>query len=73
MLSEEKGLPYTDHQVIYDQKQELTIKHCSSVGADGVIYVVVETEDVVDWYYYNRDGSTVEMCGNGARCVVQWA
>ena len=24
------------------------------------------------WRYYNRDGSTVEMCGNGARCVSKF-
>ena len=31
MLSEEKGLPYTDHQEIYNSKQELTIKHFSNI------------------------------------------
>jgi diaminopimelate epimerase len=26
----------------------------------------------VRWTYYNQDGSCVEMCGNGLRCVGQW-
>ena len=31
MLSEEKGLPYTDHQNIYDKKQRLTIQRFSEI------------------------------------------
>lgn len=44
-------------------------KRGKSVGADGVI--VVDTE-FLKWHYYNSDGKSVEMCGNGARCVVQY-
>ena len=44
-----------------------------SVGADGVIFVNSgETQSEVEWEYYNRDGSNVEMCGNGARCVAKY-
>ena len=44
-----------------------------SVGADGVIFV--ENSEKVDfkWDFYNADGSSAEMCGNGARCVAQYA
>ena len=44
-----------------------------SVGADGVI--LVENGEKVDfkWRFYNSDGSTAEMCGNGARCVARFA
>ncbi len=44
-----------------------------SVGADGVI--LVEDSDTVDfkWRFFNSDGSTAEMCGNGARCVARFA
>ena len=24
------------------------------------------------WDFYNSDGSNVEMCGNGARCVAKY-
>ncbi len=44
-----------------------------SVGADGLI--LVEDSDRVDfkWRFFNADGSTAEMCGNGARCVARFA
>jgi HAD superfamily hydrolase (TIGR01509 family) len=34
MLSDEKGLPYSAHQEIYDKKQELTIYHFSKIPTD---------------------------------------
>jgi len=44
-----------------------------SVGADGVI--LVERSDRADfrWRFFNADGSEVEMCGNGGRCVARFA
>jgi diaminopimelate epimerase len=44
-----------------------------SVGADGLI--LVEKSESVDfkWHFFNSDGSTAEMCGNGARCVARFA
>ena len=56
--------------------QDFIAKVCRrkmSVGADGVI--LVEPSDTVDfkWRFYNSDGSTAEMCGNGARCVSRFA
>ena len=44
-----------------------------SIGADGVIFI--ENSDKADfkWDFYNSDGSIAEMCGNGARCVAQYA
>ena len=42
------------------------------IGADGVI--LVEKSDEADCFmnYYNSDGSIVEMCGNGVRCVAKF-
>lgn len=42
-------------------------------GADGLI--LVEDSDVADFAmaYYNSDGTTGMMCGNGGRCVVAFA
>jgi diaminopimelate epimerase len=46
-----------------------------SIGADGLIFVqrINDKPNTIYWEYYNSDGSNVEMCGNGARCVVQYA
>ena len=47
------------------------------IGADGIIVLRNPTRGVtgVDFrmLYYNADGSTGEMCGNGARCLVKFA
>lgn len=42
------------------------------VGADGVI--LVESSDQADTFmnYINSDGSVVEMCGNGIRCIAKF-
>lgn len=41
------------------------------VGADGVLVVTVG--DPIRMEYWNADGSTAEMCGNGLRCVARYA
>ena len=57
-------------------KRDLVSKICIpkiSVGADGVIFI--ENSEKVDfkWDFYNGDGSSAEMCGNGGRCVARYA
>lgn len=44
-----------------------------SVGADGVI--LIEGSETADfrWRFFNADGSSAEMCGNGARCAARFA
>ena len=44
-----------------------------SVGADGLI--LIENDDEADfrWSFFNADGSTAEMCGNGGRCAARLA
>jgi diaminopimelate epimerase len=44
------------------------------IGADGVILLVPPKSTQADWAweFYNSDGSTGEMCGNGARCFAQF-
>jgi len=45
-----------------------------SVSADGVILVEEprDPENDFRWRFFNADGSTAEMCGNGARCAVRF-
>lgn len=59
-----------------NQKREFVKKVCvpkMSVGADGVIFI--ENSDKADfrWDFYNSDGGSAEMCGNGGRCVARYA
>ena len=44
------------------------------VGADGLILVRPATVPGADYFmlYYNADGTTAEMCGNGVRCFVKY-
>ena len=44
-----------------------------SVGADGVIFVENSEQADIKWDFYNGDGSSAEMCGNGGRCVARYA
>lgn len=45
----------------------------AGVGADGVI--VLRPSDKADFFmdYWNSDGSSAEMCGNGIRCLAKYA
>ena len=57
-------------------KRDFVRKVCTpkvSIGADGVIFI--ENSDKADfrWDFFNADGSSAEMCGNGGRCVARYA
>lgn len=44
------------------------------VGADGLIIPKTDTSDTdIGWYFFNSDGSTAQMCGNGMRCFAKYA
>ena len=60
---------------------ELAKKICDrnfGVGADGMIIPDLtlsgDGDEVADigWYFYNSDGSTAQMCGNGMRCFAKY-
>lgn len=43
------------------------------VGADGMIIPKSESKNAdISWYFYNSDGSTAQMCGNGMRCFAKY-
>lgn len=55
---------------------EAAIKLCDrnfGIGADGLIIPNVNTEETdIGWYFYNSDGTTAQMCGNGMRCFAKY-
>ena len=59
MLSEEKGLPYTDHQQIYDEKQRLTIHNFSQIQTNERMREVFRT--------LREEGYMVGCCTNCIR------
>lgn len=60
-----------------DLTREQVVSLCDrhrGVGADGLILLVPCLSGEADWawQFYNSDGSTGEMCGNGARCFARF-
>ena len=57
-------------------RSALAIELCnrqSGVGADGLIVLVPHDTLDFEWEFYNADGSTAEMCGNGSRACAHYA
>ena len=44
-----------------------------SVGGDGILLVEKSARKGFRMRYFNSDGSEADMCGNGARCIVEFA
>lgn len=44
------------------------------IGADGLIIPNTNVDEAdIGWFFYNSDGSTAQMCGNGMRCFAKYA
>lgn len=58
------------------QMNEFAKKICDrhfGIGADGLIIPNLEEKNAdIGWYFYNSDGSTAQMCGNGMRCFTKY-
>jgi diaminopimelate epimerase len=57
--------------------REQVVRLCDrhrGVGADGLLVLLPSASGKADcaWEFYNSDGSTGEMCGNGARCFSRF-
>ena len=57
--------------------EELAIKLCDrhfGIGADGLIIpdTTPDRETDIAWYFYNSDGTSAQMCGNGIRCFAKY-
>jgi len=65
-----------DETITDDQMGYLVERICrrrESVGADGLIFIANSDTSDFAWRFFNADGSEVEMCGNGSRCVARFA
>ncbi len=66
-----------DNNVPFKKQSHFTVKICSEMfkQIDGAIFLdrPVGTDALIRMNYYNRDGSFGAMCGNGARCIAQYA
>ncbi|MCM1002958.1 MAG: diaminopimelate epimerase [Candidatus Gastranaerophilales bacterium] len=58
------------------QMDEAARKLCDrhfGVGADGLIIPDTNCDEAdIGWFFYNSDGSTAQMCGNGMRCFAKY-
>ena len=57
-------------------RSELARELChrqDGIGADGLIVIVPHVDYDFEWQFYNSDGSTAEMCGNGSRACAHYA
>jgi diaminopimelate epimerase len=56
-----------------DQVVRICDRH-RGVGADGLILLIPASSGKADWAwgFFNSDGSSGEMCGNGARCFARF-
>lgn len=64
------------HSDIKNDRAKLAKKLCdrqNGIGADGLIVIVPHNKYDFEWQFYNSDGSTAEMCGNGTRACAHYA
>lgn len=70
-------IDYTEYEKTGLPMETLAKKICDrnfGVGADGLIIPKTDTSDTdIGWYFFNSDGSTAQMCGNGMRCFAKYA
>lgn len=71
-------IDYSEYEKTGLKMSELAKKVCDrnfGVGADGMIIPNLSPENKeadIAWYFYNSDGSTAQMCGNGMRCFAKY-
>ena len=71
-------IDYPEYEKTGLKMSELAKKVCNrnfGVGADGMIIPKINPENKdadISWYFYNSDGSTAQMCGNGMRCFAKY-
>ena len=61
---------------LWTDMSEASKKLCDrnfGIGADGFIIPNTNTQETdIGWFFYNSDGTTAQMCGNGIRCFAKY-
>lgn len=69
-------IDYSEYEKSGLDMSELAKKACDrhfGLGSDGMIIPKLDSEDTdIAWYFYNSDGTTAQMCGNGMRCFAKY-
>jgi len=70
-------LDYEEFEKANLPMDELAKKLCDrnfGIGADGMIIPDKTPNGLTDiaWHFYNSDGTTAQMCGNGMRCFAKY-
>ncbi len=70
-------MEYGEFKKIEDKFPEIAVKLCDrhfGIGADGIFIPVENPSTFADlgWLFYQADGSTAQMCGNGMRCFARF-
>lgn len=69
-------IDYSEYEKTGLSMSELAKKVCDrnfGVGADGMIIPNLGVKNAdIGWYFYNSDGTTAQMCGNGIRCFSKY-
>lgn len=70
-------MEYGEYKKIEDKFPQIAQKLCDrhfGIGADGIFVPVENPKTYADlgWLFYQADGSTAQMCGNGMRCFARF-
>ena len=67
---------YDEYKKANIEMSEFAQKVCDrnfGIGADGLIIPNTNAKETdIGWFFYNSDGTTAQMCGNGMRCFAKY-
>jgi diaminopimelate epimerase len=69
ILDKEKNIPF----ILSEDSVKKLSNRRNGIGADGIITFSGSDKYSFEMDYFNSDGSTGTLCGNGARCAVKYA